>query len=122
MSSHGPQSQDVPRWSPDGSELLFSEYEPELHDLDRQSAAGPSIFVVSSLGGVSRPIFQADYACWFTPDGSQLVTASAREHDPDFKGVRLVNALTGEAKEVHCLDTHGSGILTVLPTPASSWL
>jgi serine/threonine protein kinase/Tol biopolymer transport system component len=92
---------DVPRWSPDGSELLFSKNDPELHNLDRNSAAGPVISVVSSLGGVTRPIFQADYACWFTSDGSQVVTASAREHDPGFQGVRLVNALTGEVREVH---------------------
>jgi len=92
---------DVPRWSPDGSELLFSKYEPELRNLNQNSAVGPGIYVVSHLGGATRHIFQADYACWFAPDGSQLVTASASERDPDFKGVRLVNTLTGEAKEVH---------------------
>jgi serine/threonine protein kinase len=91
---------DFPRWSPDGSQLLFSKYEPELHQMDRNSAEGQGISVVSRLGGAIRPIFQANYACWF-PDGSQLVTASAREYDPGFKGVRLVNTFTGEAKEVH---------------------
>ncbi len=90
-----------PRWSPDGSQVLFSRYEPELHELNRNSAEGLGISVVSRLGGVTRPIFQANYACWFAPDGSQLVTASAREYDPDFLGVRLVNTFTGEAKEVH---------------------
>jgi serine/threonine protein kinase/Tol biopolymer transport system component len=92
---------DFPRWSPDGSQLLFSKYEPELHQMDHNSAEGLGISVVSRLGGVIRPIFPANYACWFAPDGSQIVGASAREHDPDFKGVRLVNTLTGEAKEVH---------------------
>ena len=96
---------DLPRWSPNGSELLFSMYEPEGHQqMERDSAERPSIFVVSRLGGAIRPIFQADFACWFAPDGSQVVAASAREYDADFKGVRLVNTRTGEAKQVHLSD------------------
>ena len=95
---------DFPRWSPDGSEVLFSKYEPEPHEMDHNPAKGRGISVVSRLGGVMREIFQANYACWFAPDGSQIVTASPREYDPDFKGVRLVNTLTGGAKEVHLSD------------------
>ena len=95
---------DFPRWSPDGSEVLFSKYEPESYEIDRSSAKGRGISVVSRLGGVMRSISQANYACWFAPDGSQIVTASPREYDPDFKGVRLVNTLTGAAKEVHLSD------------------
>ena len=95
---------DYPRWSPDGSQLLFSKYEPELHRTDRQSAEGLGISVVSRLGGVVRPIVQAGYACWFAADGSQLIAASPREYDSDFKGVRLVNTHTGETKEVRLSD------------------
>jgi Tol biopolymer transport system component len=92
---------DSPRWSADGAQLLFSKYEPELHEKNLSSAEGLGISVVSSLGGASRPLLQANYACWFSSDGSQVVTASAREYDPDLIGVRLVNTLTGDAKEVH---------------------
>ncbi len=92
-----------PRWSPDGSQLLFSKYEPEFNQVDRNSARS-SIYAVSHLGGAVRPLFQADYACWFARDGSQVVTASPREYEPHFKGVRLLNTLTGEAKEVHLSD------------------
>ena len=75
-----------PRWSPDGSEVLY--------------AVDTSIFVVSRLGGVARPIGRGESACWLTPDGSQIVMALQGERS-GFKGVRLVNRLTGEAREVH---------------------
>ena len=75
-----------PRWSPDGSEVLFSQF-------DRV------ISVVSRLGGAVRPIGSGNYACWCASDGSQVVTASQSETS-GFKGVRLVDKLTGESKEV----------------------
>jgi len=77
-----------PRWSPDGSEILFFRDEPH------------GISVVSRLGGVARPIFGDSYACWFAADGSQVVTANQAEGSGS-KGVKLVSTLTGEAKEVH---------------------
>ena len=89
----------TPRWSPDGSELLFGRWEPALNEKD-QSAKSSGIYVVSRLGGVARPLPIGGYACWLTPDGSQIVTAYQSE-SPVFKGVRLVNKFTGEAKKVH---------------------
>jgi Tol biopolymer transport system component/predicted Ser/Thr protein kinase len=86
-----------PRWSPDGSEVLF------FLDKSEPTASNFGIFVVSRLGGVARPIFRAGTACWFAPDGSQIVTALGSEPS-GFKGVRFVNKLTGEAKEVHLSD------------------
>lgn len=82
---------DNPRWSPDGSELLFTS---------QTTGKNYGISVVSRLGGVVLPIFEAPYACWLALDGSQIVTAWVSEKS-GFKGVRLVNRLTGEAKEVH---------------------
>jgi serine/threonine protein kinase len=75
-----------PRWSPDGSEVLFYRL-------------NYGISVVSRLGGVVRPISGGLYACWLAADGSQVVTASTDEAS-GFKGFRLVNKLTGEMKEV----------------------
>jgi serine/threonine protein kinase/Tol biopolymer transport system component len=91
-----------PRWSPDGSEVLFYTFEPAPSET-KPTAKNYAISVVSRLGGVVRPIFAAAYACWFAPDGSQIVTASQSEQS-GFKGVRLVNKITGEAKEVHLSD------------------
>jgi serine/threonine protein kinase len=88
-----------PRWSPDGSELLFFKRDLELYKTD-QSARNWGISVVSRLGGVARPIFRAMFACWLAPDGSQIVTATQSEQS-GFQGVRLVDKLTGVAKEVH---------------------
>jgi Tol biopolymer transport system component len=109
QASNGPelelaQGTDIenPRWSPDGSEALFLKSEPALYEAE-PTAKNWGISVVSRLGGVARPIFRAALACWFAPDGSQIVTANGAEQS-GFKGVRLVNKLTGEAKEVHLSD------------------
>jgi Tol biopolymer transport system component len=86
-----------PRWSPDGSELLFNRYD-ELYKTEPTSK-NAGVFVVSRLGGIARPIFKATHACWFAPDGSDIVTATRLE-PTGFNGVRLVKKLTGEAKEI----------------------
>ena len=86
---------DRPRWSPDGSELLFFRDQP-APDKANQSAKDSGIHVISRLGGVARLIPQGEYACWFAHDASQIVTARESESG----GVRLVNKLSGEAKEV----------------------
>jgi protein kinase-like protein/WD40 repeat protein len=88
-----------PRWSPDGSEVLFFRWEPALDRVER-TAKNFGISVVSRLGGVAQPIFRGVYACWFAPDSSQIVTAFQGESS-GFKGVTIVNKLTGEAKDVH---------------------
>src|SRR5262249_46580600 len=41
-------------------------------------------------------------ACWLTSDGAKIVTAN--QYPAGFKGVRIVNRVTGEAKEVGLLD------------------
>jgi len=87
---------ESPRWSPDGSELLFFNHNRERDKSDQYWG----ISVVSRLGGAVRPIFPAYFGSWLASDGSQIVTANQSE-GPGFKGVRLVNKLTGEAKEVH---------------------
>jgi Tol biopolymer transport system component len=87
-----------PRWSPDGSEVLFFRYEPELFRVER-SAKSWGFSVVSRLGGVARPIAFAAYACWLKPNGAEIVTATSAEGS-GFKGITLVNKLTGETQDV----------------------
>jgi serine/threonine protein kinase/Tol biopolymer transport system component len=89
-------SLDLPRWSPDGSELLFFRYQP-APDKANQSARDSGIHVISRLGGVAHPISGGPYACWLAPDGSQIVTA----YQDQVGGISLVNKLSGEVKEVH---------------------
>ncbi len=85
---------EYPRWSPDGSEVLFFRNEPALYDAE-PTAKNRGISVVSRLGGVVRPIGTGQCACWTAPDGSEVVVAHSQTE------VRLVNKLTGVAKEVH---------------------
>jgi serine/threonine protein kinase/WD40 repeat protein len=94
-------SLNLPRWSPDGSEVLFYMYYDPTLDKANQTAKRSGTYVVSRLGGVARLIENVGtMACWLARDGSQIVTASGAEQS-GFKGVRLVNKLTGEAREVH---------------------
>jgi serine/threonine protein kinase/Tol biopolymer transport system component/DNA-binding winged helix-turn-helix (wHTH) protein len=95
-----------PRWSPDGSEVLFANYDRAVDKMGRTAnSSGDHIYVVSRLGGVARPISQISHgvdgatACWLASDGSQIVTAGQKEPS-GFKGVRIVNKLSGEEKEV----------------------
>lgn len=86
---------DSPRWSPDGSELLFVER--------TSNGTKGSVFLVSRLGGVVRPLADAEFACWFDPKGTQIVTANL-SGPSGFRGVRLMNRLTGEVKEIRLPD------------------
>ncbi len=90
-----------PRWSPDGSEVLFTSYEHPPNDAEL-AAKIRSISVVSRLGGIVRPIFAGLHACWLTADGSQIVTAN--ESEPKGKGLRLVNRPTGEVRDINQSD------------------
>jgi Tol biopolymer transport system component len=91
-----------PRWSPDGSEVLFFKRESSLYKSE-DTAKSWGISIVSRLGGTVRPIIEEAYACWFAPDGSELVAASQSERS-GFRGVRLVKRLTGEEKDVRLSD------------------
>jgi hypothetical protein len=62
---------DWPRWSPDGSELLFFRSQP-APDKANQSPKSSGIYVISRLGGVARLIPHGGYSCWFAPDASQI--------------------------------------------------
>ncbi len=83
-----------PRWSPDGSEVLF-----ERHEAD-PTAKSFGIFVVSRLGGTVRSIGGGGYGCWLSPDGFQIVTA----YGGGYAGFRLVNKRSAEAKDVRLSD------------------
>ena len=87
-----------PRWSPDGSEVLFLRVEPTLGKAEF-TADDQAASVVSRLGGVVRSIAKAHYACWLSPDGSLVVTAVSSVKS-GLKGVRLVNTVTGGVTEV----------------------
>ncbi len=87
-----------PRWSPDGSEVLFQRVEAALYRTE-PTAKNRGIAIISRLGGVARPIAEAAYACWLTPDGNEVVTANENQAS-GFKGFRLVNKLTAEVKDV----------------------
>jgi len=89
-----------PRWSPDGSEVLFTfNRESELSEPGAPKS-NRGISFVSRLGGTERQIAEEGlYACWLTPDGSEIVTARQAE-ESGFKGFRLVNKLTGKTQQV----------------------
>jgi hypothetical protein len=75
-----------PRWSPDGSELMVEVMEND--------PAKMGLFVVSRLGGSPRSLgATAVGRCW-TPDGSQIVSATAN-HETDGGWIALVDKHTG---------------------------
>jgi serine/threonine protein kinase/Tol biopolymer transport system component len=91
-----------PRWSPDGSELLFFRWEPALYRIE-PAVKNWGTSIVSRLGGVVRPIEKGQYACWLTPDGNEIALASQNEAS-GFKGFRVVNKLTSEVREAPLSD------------------
>jgi eukaryotic-like serine/threonine-protein kinase len=90
---HG-QVLDGPTWSSDGSRLMLFM---TTNQDDR------AIFVVSRLGGAPRRVGDGGYSCWL-PSGTEIVTSW---QNPG-AGIRLVNLLTGENKQI--------------PAPAYQWL
>jgi serine/threonine protein kinase/Tol biopolymer transport system component len=96
----------IVKWSPDGTELLFLMMK-SARSKTQLSAINSGYFVVSRLGGPARPIDRGAMACWLAPDGSRIVTGGDSEAD-GVKGVRIVNILNGEVKEV--------------PQPEYAWL
>jgi eukaryotic-like serine/threonine-protein kinase len=88
------QADDIrqPRWSPVGSELMV-----RTRDSD---PAKTGLLVVSRLGGPLRSLgAQAVGRCW-TPDGSQIVSATAN-HETDGGWIALVDKQTGAEKKIH---------------------
>jgi eukaryotic-like serine/threonine-protein kinase len=80
---------EAPRWSPNGSELLY-------YSTDSDSRG---IRIVSRLGGAARRIGSGAYGCWLSEDGSQAVYANESEAD-GFHGFHTVNLQSGETKDV----------------------
>jgi serine/threonine protein kinase/Tol biopolymer transport system component len=88
----------IVNWSPDGTELLFFLMK-STRSKTQSSTIDSGYFVVSRLGGLARPIDKGAMACWLTPDGSQIVSGGDSEAGL-VRGVRIVNQLSGEVKEV----------------------
>jgi Tol biopolymer transport system component/predicted Ser/Thr protein kinase len=76
-----------PRWSPEGTELAVPQRD--------SSHEHGGIFLIPRLGGSPRLIAGGWTACW-SPDGSQIATASAGE-----AGFQIINKVTGSAKSIH---------------------
>jgi serine/threonine protein kinase/Tol biopolymer transport system component len=88
----------IVKWSPDGTELLFVMFK-SAQSKTQSPAINSGNFVVSRLGGLARPMDKGAMACWLTPDGSQIVSGGDSEAS-GVRGVRIINRLNGEVKEV----------------------
>ena len=77
-----------PRWSPDGSELLFRQFD----DLKAFK-----LFLISRLGGPARLIAENVYDFCWSPDGTQIAT---RASSNAFRGIRLIDRQTGSFREI----------------------
>ncbi len=75
-----------PRWSPDGSELAASRFDP----LPLQVG----VFLIPRLGGSSRLIAGGGFPCW-SPEGNRIAMAWQPE-----VGFRIVDKVTGSAKSI----------------------
>ena len=78
-----------PRWSPDGSELIFPK---------RNLPNATEIDLISRLGGVARRVSDVGgFVCW-SPDGTHIVTGfRARK---GFDGLISVDKLTGQVEHI----------------------
>jgi len=103
-----------PRWSPDGSEVLFygSNVAPDKSDQSVTIHSG--IYAVSRLGGTVRLIGTGFWGCWLVPDGTQIVTANGEEPS-GFKGFRVVNKRDGGSKEIRLSDYASIGGIDCSP-------
>ena len=91
--SHAPMQPILPSWSPDGTQILFT---------DISSDGSEKAYVVSSQGGSQRRLLPEDSGSetdpnW-SPDGSKVVFSTSREGGADPKSV--INILDLDSKRV----------------------
>jgi serine/threonine protein kinase/Tol biopolymer transport system component len=104
----------VPRWSPDGTLISFSAFNPGK--LKR-------IYLVSSNGGALQPVTEARYqelAPSWSPDGQHLVFSYAPflERTPDSLGVFILNPKTRQVEKV----PDSEGFFAPLWSPGGQYL
>jgi Tol biopolymer transport system component/DNA-binding winged helix-turn-helix (wHTH) protein len=86
----------VPRWSPDGTKIVFS---------DIASANGRTIYIVSSEGGSPRKLLPEDNGLqvmpFWSPDGHKIVfNWGPPSRDVDWADVRILDLASGQVTTV----------------------
>jgi Tol biopolymer transport system component/tRNA A-37 threonylcarbamoyl transferase component Bud32 len=77
---------EMPRWSPDGSEIAFV--------LEQEPPQKTGVMVIPRLGGSPRFVAGEPIQCW-SPDGLHLAVASYNS-----EGFRIVDRLSGAAQRI----------------------
>jgi DNA-binding winged helix-turn-helix (wHTH) protein/Tol biopolymer transport system component len=85
----------LPRWSPDGKQILF---------WSEDGTGSARSYVVSSQGGISRPILPEDEANeespdW-SPDGRRIVFDSWKAKEPSFIEIRILDLASGQVSKL----------------------
>jgi serine/threonine protein kinase/Tol biopolymer transport system component len=90
------QAAGSPRWSPDGSELVFN---------GRENGARSRIYLISTQGGDPRPLTSGDtnegYASSWSPDGTSIVFTGFQYDESQLKaGIHILNLATRQTIDV----------------------
>ena len=80
------QTASMPRWSPDGSELIVFG--------NMGDGLSRGIVLIPRLGQTFRHVASGFYSCW-SPDGTKIAVALQSE-----KGFRMVDKATGQSKQI----------------------
>lgn len=86
----------LPRWSPDGTQIVFS---------DSASSNGRTIYIVSSEGGSPRKLFPEDNGLqvmpFWSPDGHKIVfNWGPPSRDVDWANIRILDLDSGQVTTV----------------------
>jgi Tol biopolymer transport system component len=87
--SRSPGDEINPRWSPDGSQILYAYQEPGM---------SPTLFTVPPNGGIPQKIVSDAVHGQWSPDGANICYAAPA--DKKSRGLYVLNLSTLESKEI----------------------
>ena len=104
-----------PSWSPDGSQILFCNYNSKGH---------VEAYVISSQGGTPRPVLPDDHEGQSDPswsaDGQKILFSTLEKFGAFDSVLRILDLASHQVTTVPGYEK-ARGLLNGLPTAGSSW-